>query len=630
MDSSIDHKKLARARTPNEASASAGPRIAEGRPLTAFPGALVEAILARATGSNTFRRSVRHRRFLEYLVRTTLAGHVERLKEVVIGIEVFGRSVADYDPRTDPIVRVEAGRLRDKLARYYSGEGAGESFELVIPIGGYGPHLARRTGAGRATRDLGSFAVLPLASLSGRDDDAAFSVGLADQLIDTLGRLPGLKVVARTSSLQAGERGGDAKTVGRLLGVTHVIEGSLQRSGRRLRCIAHLSRTADGVRLWSQRFDLAGEDDLFAFQDEIADAVLTAVAAQTAARDPRLVRSLATRAAGTDERAARDLFERGRYMAQQLSIDGFRKAIELFERAVAIDTSYARAHTALAAAHANLAGMIVGPSLDAYRAADAAARNALAADPLDGDAHAILAALAYRFQFEWKKSQPMFREALRLAPSSTVPHSGYAWALVFNGHPAEALRHARIAQELDPLNLGLRANNAFIHAYAREIEFALTESRAVLELDPDHLYSHIVSGMAHLWSASPERALPHFEFVMRALPEHTAAWFGRICVLGLRGTADALAQGRRELAALVARFGGRHYSHVHRAMAEASVGDRDGVLASLDRAADERDMLFVSVPADRLFDRYHADAAFVELLGRHGLELSPAYRTIDP
>jgi TolB-like protein len=249
--------------------------------LSNYPASLVEATLERLLGSRTFGRSQRHRRFLQHVIEAALSGRRDRLKEIVIGIEVFERALPRYDPRRDPIVRVEAGRIRDKLARFYAAEGAGETFRIVLPIGHYLPLFVRHTDSvhvAPAAR-LHAVAVLPFANLSRASDDASLVVGLANQLIDTLGRVPYLRVVSRTSVSGAHDAGietMDTRAIGRLLGVDHVVEGSLQRSGGRLRCIVQIVRTKDSLRLWSRRFehDLDQSPDLFDFQDEIADAVM--------------------------------------------------------------------------------------------------------------------------------------------------------------------------------------------------------------------------------------------------------------------------------------------------------------------------------------------------------------------
>lgn len=595
------------------------------RPAAAYPRALVEAALERVVTSHTFRRSQPHRHFVEHVVRAALAGEHERLKEVIIGLEVFGRRLPLYDPRRDPIVRVEAGRVREKLARYYAAEGAGDAFEIVIPAGAYLPHLLRRKTSIRAPRKLGSLAVLPFTNLSGHADDASFSSGLADQLIDTLGRVPGLRVVARVSAFKARANGTNLKSIGKLLGVDNIVEGSIQRSGSRVRCIAQLTRARDGSHIWSQRFEhnSASDDDFFAFQDRIADAVLAAAAPSAAWHDDgsALSPALSLRPVGTDNRQARDLFERGRYMAQLRTIEGYPKAIELLERAVALDPDFAQAYTLLGAARANFAAFVSEPTIPAFAQVELAARRVLELDPLDGDARALLGMVAYRIEFNWKKAEPLFRDALRLAPNSTVAHGSYAWGLVFNGRFDEAIAHARIARELDPLNIGLRANNALIHAYARDFDTAIAEAHAVLDLDAHHLFSHMLLGLTHLWLREPASALPYFERIATAAPEHPSAHFCMISVLGMRGEIE---RGTRELAALILRLGTSHYSQVNRATAEISLGDRRSAYESLERAAQARDVLFASIPADPLFGPCRDDPAFVALLQRHGLDVLPA------
>ncbi len=136
------------------------------QPFAGYAATVVEDALGRIVASRTFSRSKRHQRFLRHVVDAALAGRHDALKEVVIGLEVFGRDIAHYDPRRDPIVRVEAGRVREKLARYYGDEGAGDAFEIQIPVGGYLPQLSRRPSSRPPPRAFASLAVLPFANLS--------------------------------------------------------------------------------------------------------------------------------------------------------------------------------------------------------------------------------------------------------------------------------------------------------------------------------------------------------------------------------------------------------------------------------------------------------------------------------
>ncbi len=595
--------------------------------LSDYPPALIEATLERVKASDTFRRSQRHRHFLEHVIRAGLANRRDRLKEVIIGIEVFGRALPAYDPRRDPIVRVEARRIRDKLARFYQGEGAGESFQIVIPIGGYMPQFVRRTRRSPTTRPKPSqsLAVLPFANLSGDPDDASFALGLADQLIDTIGRVPGLKVVARLSALKARDAGMDLKAIGRLLAVDHVVDGSVQRSGGRLRSIAHLSRTRDGMRVWSQRFehDTEADDDLFDHQDAIGDAVLGAVSALRSPASPGDWSGL--RAHVTGDRGARDLFERARLFSQQRTYDGYRKAIDLLERAIALDPGFPQAHSQLGAAYANRLGFNMEPSYPAFDHVERAARRALELDPLDGEARVLLATIAFRLRHSWGDAEPLFHDALRMSPNSTLVHSAFAWALVFVGRFDDAMAHARVAQSLDPLNLGLRANNAAIAMHAQRFEVALHEFAAVLQLEPAHWFSRLVGGVTHLAIGQLDAATDQFDRAARAVPDHFTPRFCQVCALGLRGRADREAAGRgaADLATLLDDIGTRHYSRVNLAMAQVCLGRIDDAFASLEAAADARDLLFVGIRVHPLFAPLRDDSRYPGFLARRGLAPLP-------
>ena len=603
---------MPRARRP---STRAGSPLSSIEPSGKVTPAQIEAALERVVQSATFRRSQRHREFLSHVVRAALADEEHQLKEVIIGLEVFRRSIASYDPRSDPIVRVEAGRLREKLLRFYDDEGANEALEITIPVGSYVPRFAPRVD--RTSRR--SIAILPFANLSGHLDDRTFSIGLADQLIDTLGRVSALKVVARVSALEAGERELPLTKVGKLLGVDHVVEGSVQRSGARIRCIARFSRVKDGLQLWSQRFEEqdASSADLFDFQDRIADTVVEAVTrAFEAAGAARRPQSTLARALSTHSAEARELFERARHLSQQGSIDGYERAIALLERAVLLDPSFAQAHSHLGGARAYLASYVFAPAVPAFVKVKEAALRALALDPLDGEAHALLAVMSHRIEADWTTAEPKFVEALRIAPSSPLVHTQYSWGLVFNGRFAEATRHARIALDLDPLNITQRAHNARLYSYAGDNETALEELDAVLALDPGHFYARLVTGIIHLSIGDIDRAITLFDRIAAERPGHSAAHLHRVCAYGLRGETE---RGHRELAAWSSLHPDQSHSAFYLALAAACLGDRRAMLDRLEQAARDRDYLFVSTPAHVLFDRYRDDPDFVALLNRHGL-----------
>jgi serine/threonine-protein kinase len=605
-------------------AASAGPSRAAAtgyQPFAGQPPALVTATLDRILASRTFRRSQRHRTFLRHVVEAALDGRHAELKEVVIGLEVFGRPLATYDPRQDPIVRVEAGRVREKLARYYADEGADDGFEIQLPVGGYLPQLARRSATKTPTRSLGSFAVLPFTNLSADPDDAIFCEALAAQIVDLLSRVPGVRVVGRMSAIKARARSVDLKAVGKLLGVQHVIEGSVQRAGARYRLIAQLCRTRDRVCIWSQRFEceVGVGTDLFAFQDDVADAVTAAVARNGAAGSRTSVPPASTRGARRIPQA-RDLFERARYLVRVRNNEGLQRGIALLEESIALDPDFAPAHSQLGNAKSMYYGIMARPTLAAFREVEESARRALALDPLDGDARALIANIAFRVDRDWPRAEPLFREALALAPSSSGAHQSYAAALVFNGRYLEALEHARIALDLDPLNITVRIHLAVITSYARDYAAAVDEFLAVLDIEPDHYFARIMLGSAYLWAGAAAPAMTHFDAACRIAPDHPIAQFDRVFVHGLVGD---IAGGRALLADLLARLEGRDYQVYNLAMAEAFLGDVAAACAALRRAADAHELLFMTLPADPSFDPYRDHPAFVALMEEYGLPRLP-------
>ena len=588
--------------------------------LGAYPRALVESMLDKVLGSTVFRRSDRHRRLLRHFVQSALDGRGDRLKEVLIGLEIFDRSIERYDTRSDPIVRVEVGRIREKLVRYYDGEGASDLFTFAIPVGSYVPLFTRRTRAGAPARRVESFAVMPFTT-GLREDETSFAVGLADELIHLLGRQGDVKVVARVSAFKARERNLDAKALGKLLGVTRVIDGSIQRQGERIRCIAHIYRTRDGIASWSQSFDThlhgrdaSGEVDLFAFQDHIAQAVLAAASPTV---EPTPTERAAPRGLVAKQRLrARDLVEHASYLSRLYAADQTGKVVALLEEAVALDAEHAQAHVALAVAYLHRATLLQAPADDVLPKARAVLDRAVVLDPNDGEALALRAMIAFRFDFDWGRAERLFVEALRVSPYVSGVNYRYAFGLIFNGRFDEGLRHARLAVDLDPLNLGMRAMAAQLLGYARRYAQAKAEAHAVLELEADHLYTNYVLGQIHLHVGEAEQALARFDDTIARHPTHPSAHLGRASALGLLGEHDA---ARQALAGVQHGPDAQFVPPYGLAMAMACLRDRPATFTALERAARERDTSFCSVPVDPLFAGLHDDADFVALLTRHGL-----------
>ena len=315
--------------------------------------AQIERILA----SRHFVKAHRLQRFLRFVSEETLKGLSAGIKETVIGVEVFDRRSATYDPRIDPIVRVQAGRVRAKLADYYEQEGAGDGVLVELPRGQYVPRFSVRVAApvrapGAPTDaepgQSNTIAVLPFVNMSADRANEYFSDGLTEELTHALARLPSLRITARRSAFQFKERDRDIREIGRLLGAGKIVEGSVRKVDDRLRITVQLVNVADGYQLWSEKYDRT-MSDVFALQEEIAGAIGLALRYRLGAGPaPRA-------AAPTTSVDALNHYLLGRFHWNKRSAAGFRAAIAHFREAIQIDRAYGRAYAGLADCYIMLA-----------------------------------------------------------------------------------------------------------------------------------------------------------------------------------------------------------------------------------------------------------------------------------
>src|SRR5215470_7167086 len=234
----------------------------------------MQECVARIAASSGFSNSERLRELLRYTVMEALEGRGASLKESVLGVTVFGRKPG-YDSDANSIVRVEFARLRKKLEQYYQDEGSHESWRIVFPKGSYAPEFVRTESPAPGAFE-GSVVILPFTCTGGDPDDEYFADGLTDELITALTRIPGLKIVARTSSFAFKGRSSDIRAIGAKLRVDAAIEGSLRRQGDLLRIHVQLVNTRDGCYLWGEKYE-RHLTAVFQLQEEIARAIVAAL-----------------------------------------------------------------------------------------------------------------------------------------------------------------------------------------------------------------------------------------------------------------------------------------------------------------------------------------------------------------
>ena len=469
----------------------------------------------------------------------------------------------------------------------------------------------RPAGAG-ADASPRSLAVLPFVNVGGDTADRYFAEGMADELTTALFRLPGVRIAARSSAFRFGERRAPASEVGRALGVHAVLEGTVRRSGDRLRVTAQLTSAANGLVLWADQYDRRASN-IFDVQDEITHAIVGALRGTLI---PSTAGPPLGAPRGTADLEAYDLYLRGRFFWASRGEGGLRKAIDFFGRAVARDPRFARAHAGLAMAYVVLPIFSSVPADSALTLAERSAARALALDSTLADAHLALA-YTLKMRWQWAESERHFHKALALAPGDAAVHHWYGVYLYATGNAREAVAELDRARELDPLSTITGTDLAVALRAAGRFSEGLAAIRRAAELDTTESAARYVLGMIHLALNRPDSALRAFEAARRlgtgldVRPYVIASYRA----LGQPRTAE---RAFNELRRAYHERGVRPYDMAVGAM---SAGDRPAALDALERAVRERDMFVTeySLPCEPLLDPLKSEPRFVKLLARAGM-----------
>ena len=375
-----------------------------------------------------------------------------------------------------------------------------------------------------------SIVVLPFANMSRDPDDEYFGDGLAEEIINALAQIPGLKVIARTSAFAFKGQHTDIRKIADALGVTTVLEGSVRRSGNRLRVTAQLITAADGTHAWSQRYDreLA---DVFDVQDEIATAIASALRVQLALRP----------AAHTPSLPAYDAFLRARHHLFKFTPEGWQRAKEGFEEAIRLDAMWAQPLATLgvgyllaeANGYENL--RIAAPRIRAL------AEQALALDSSNPEPRYLLGAIAAAHDYDWAESLRQFR--LSYAAPAVSADARWAFASLYLqplGQHRESVAEMKLAVEQDPLNVAFRAVLASHLVHGHRYDEAIDEVQKALDMDPNNFAARFILIEAYEAKGPLEEALLAAEQAYAVAP-----WHGNIVGLyaGLLAQAGQAARG---------------------------------------------------------------------------------------
>jgi TolB-like protein/Tfp pilus assembly protein PilF len=581
----------------------------------------LETVLA----SETFQRAERLSRFLRYVVEQSLAGQEKTLKEYSIGLHVFDKPES-FDTRVDPIVRVEAGRLRAKIRDYYDGEGSNDPVWLGLRKRGYSPAFHRRKAEappaadpqspdhpGRAPRsDPRVIAVLPFEDLSPEKKQEYFCDGMTQEIISALAKIEGLSVTARTSAAQFKGKPEDVREIARQLRVGRVLEGSVQKIGRQVRISAHLLDAATGFDCWAETYDRPLEDVL-AIQDEISQAIAQALRAEAEAES------------GTDHAVKRPpeaSKAHNRYLKaldhwDKRTEEEIKKAIACFREAVREDQHYAPAYAGLANSYIALALSEALPPRVAMTQASECARQALAIDDQLAEAHTAQGTIRALYDWDWAGAEQALHGAMKLNPHlATAPHWLALVCLLPTGRLDEALETFQLALERDPTSVTINTHLGLLLYMRREYDKAIRQFQLAADLGPNFYEAHWGLGRAYIQSRRFDEALACFRRTLELASGRTSA----IAALAYCHARMQDRQKARQLLQELEQLSAATYvSPYSFAKIQTGLGDPYAALEWLEKAEEDHSPRLTWIKVDPVVDPLRDDPRFQKLLQRVGL-----------
>jgi TolB-like protein/Flp pilus assembly protein TadD len=574
-----------------------------GRP-AATPETAVLQQLERILESKTFSQVDRLKRFVRFIVSEAAHGRGAELKEYVIGVQVFGKE-ASFDPRTDPIVRVQARRLRTRLVRYYREEGQSDELVIDLPKGGYAPVFRRREAAAPPKASLSAtfasrntVAVLPLDDHSPGRSMQYFCGGLRDEIVHALAGLKGLRVLANAS---------DAAESGRPPAALFVT-GSVRAAGDRVRVTMQLLDSASGCYVWSDATD-ASAADAIAAQERIAKTIIDKLQPVLADSD-----HLIAGRHPSDNLAARNLYLQGRYHLNQRTEEGLLKAVEFFEKAIVEDAQFSLPHSGLADAYGLLTHYgVMGPA-DVWAKAASSAASAVTLDGHSAEAQTSLAHVRATQDWDWPGAEQGFQRAIQLNPRYPTAHHWYAMScLVPLGRLDDALEQIMLAQSLDPVSSIIARDVAVIYSYRRDLEAALEQCDQTIELNPHFAPAYLTLGLIQEQRKDFDESAAAFRRAVDLAP-HSPRMQGALArTLALSGKTDHARQTLRLLRDL---SGTRYVSPFEFLTIHFALGDLEKGFRWLTKAYDDRCFELLSVKFDPRFDMLRADRRFIAVTER--------------
>ena len=479
---------------------------------------------------------------------------------------------------------------------------------LVVGISFY--LFRNRTTSPISSTEIKSLAILPFKSLRGEAADEYMGQGMADALITKLSNSRRIAVRPTSAVLRYSALDKDPLDAGRELGVEAVLDGNVQHVGDRVRVTVQLLRVADGASLWAEKFDTKFTD-IFAVQDSISDQAARSLTLRLTGDERELMRKHYTQNA-----EAYQAYLQGRYFWNKRNAAGFKTAIDHFQRAISIDSSYALAYAGLADCYIRLNESGVPMAQEAVPKAKAAVLKALEIDNTLAEAHATLAFIKFRHDWDFAGAEQEFKRALELDANYSETHQWYAFYLLAVGRAGEANTEMKRAQELDPLSISFNSNLALYLFFTREFDQSVQQCRRTLAMEPKSLTALVALGLSYEQQGLNNEAIAELKKAQE-LPQDDA-W--PIAALG-----HALAKGRRvkEARELLRQLEEHtkvgYVAPYSIAVVHAGLGEKAQTLEWLERAFQDRSLRPVWLKLDPRLDGLRQNGELNNLIQRVGL-----------
>jgi TolB-like protein/DNA-binding winged helix-turn-helix (wHTH) protein/Flp pilus assembly protein TadD len=481
------------------------------------------------------------------------------------------------------------------------------SFILVI-TGVLGRIIPWRSSPAGTVR---SIAVLPLENLSGDAGQDYFADGMTDELITNLGQIGSLRVISRTSVMKYKGLHKPLSQIAKELNVDAVVEGTVFRSGNRVRITAQLIQARSDVHLWAGSYE-RDLRDVLSLQNEVAASVADQIRIKLTPQEQAALKN-----ALVLNSESQDAYLKGHYFATKGTIDDAERAIPYFDIAIAKEPNHALAYAGLASAYIQLGHSMHLPPGEAFPAAKTAALKALAADNTIEEAHTALANALFLHDWDFTQAQHEFRLALQLNPNSVRAQNDYASFLNAMGKADQAVTIVQRALQNDPLSLSAMTNVAWQLYWARRYDEALLQLHRVLELNPNFDAAHYCLGLVY-------EQRHDFRLALAEIDRAPSLCNGGKC-FGLLGQVLALSGDKAGAQEALRQVQRRSYaSPWHVAIIYANLGDKDQAFAWLEKCYQGREHDLVFSRVWPMFDSLRSDPRYEDLMRRVGLRNSIA------